>query len=108
MKRVLLLTMAIVIALTAMAKPKQTDEINLRIGTYNVWSHLARESIIRKGLTTDSRNWDNSKRAVAELIKSLNCDIIGMQEVTDLCRDDLAALVRKGKGKKYELWWQNT
>lgn len=108
MKRAIFLIVAIVATIAATAKPKPTEEINLRIGTYNVWSHLARESIIRKGLTTDSRNWDNSKRAVAELIKSLDCDIIGMQEVTDLCRDDLAALVRKGKGKKYELWWQNT
>lgn len=110
MKRLILMAVALLVAgATVEARPKADDaELNLRIGTYNVWSHLARKSIIRKGLTTDSRNWENSKRAVADLIVRLDCDIIGMQEVTSVCRDDLEALVRKGKGKRYELWWQNT
>lgn len=108
MKRAIFLTIALITTFVVGAQSKPAEEINLRIGTYNVWSHLARESIIRKGLTTESRNWNNSKKAVAKLIRDLDCDIIGMQEVTDLCRDDLATLVRKGKGKKYELWWKNT
>ena len=31
-----------------------------------------------------------------------------MQEVTSVCRDDLAKLVKKVGGKKYRLWWVNT
>ena len=109
MKRFLLLAMALVLAFAADAKPKHaSSELDLRIGTYNVWSHSARQWQIRKKATTESRNWDNSKKAVAELIVKLDCDIIGMQEVTDVCRDDLAQLVKKAGGKKYKLWWVNT
>lgn len=109
MKRFLLLALALVLAFAADAKPKQaSNELNLRIGTYNIWSHLARKGQIRKKVTTESRSWDNSKQAVAELIVKLDCDILGMQEVTDVCRDDLAELVKKAGGKKYKLWWVNT
>lgn len=109
MKRFLLFAMALVFAFAADAKPKQTsDELNLRIGSYNVWSHSARKWQIRKKATTESRNWDNSKKAVAKLIVKLDCDILGMQEVTDVCRDDLKKLVKKSGGKKYNLWWVNT
>lgn len=109
MKRLTLLIAALVVGFAAEAHPKKGDtELNLRIGSYNVWSNEARVGIINKGLTTEERNWENSKRAVADLIVRLDCDIVGMQEVTPICRDDLAALVRRGKGKRYELWWQNT
>ncbi len=105
MKRFLILTIALGLAFVAGAQPKQTaDEIDLRIGTYNVWSHSARKWQIRKGKTTESRNWENSKKAVAKLINKLDCDIVGMQEVTSVCRDDLKKLV----SKKYDLWWVNT
>lgn len=105
MKKVLLIIMALAVAMAADAKPKQPKELNLRIGTYNVWSHSARKSQIRKGRATEDRNWNNSKQAVAKLITKLNCDIIGMQEVTTICRDDLMELVKGAKGKKYTLWW---
>ncbi len=110
MKKVILLVMLALVAVASTeARPSKGDkELTLRIGSYNVWSHSARKSIIRKGLTTEARNWDNSKHAVADLIRRIDCDILGMQEVTSVCRDDLATLVGKGKGKKYELWWKNT
>ena len=108
MKKILLLAAALVAVFAVEAKPKKDAELNLKIGTYNVWSHSARQWQIKKGATTESRNWDNSKKAVAELIVKLDCDVIGMQEVTSVCRDDLAKLVKKAGGKKYKLWWENT
>ena len=100
--------MAVAVAVSASAAPKKSSELNLRVGSYNVWSHSARKWQIKKKATTESRNWDNSKDAVAKLIVKLDCDILGMQEVTSVCRDDLAKLVKKNGGKKYELWWVNT
>jgi endonuclease/exonuclease/phosphatase family metal-dependent hydrolase len=109
MKKVMLLIAALVAVVAVDAKPKTADaELNLRIGSYNIWSHSARQAKIKKGGMSEVRSWDNNKKAVAELIVDLNCDLIGMQEVTNVCRDDLAKLVKKSGGKKYELWWVNT
>lgn len=106
MKRFLLLATVALMAFAANAQ--STKDVNIRIGSYNVWSHSARRWQISKGASTESRNWDNSKRAVAELIVKLDCDLLGMQEVTSVCRDDLARLVKKAGGKQYKLWWMNT
>ena len=39
-------------AISASAAPKKkSDELNIRIGTYNVWSHSARQYQIKKGAT---------------------------------------------------------
>ena len=108
MKKILLVMATLVAFFVADAKPKNGTTLDLRIGTYNVWSHSARKWQSKRGATTESRNWDNSKKAVAELIVKLDCDILGMQEVTSVCRDDLAKLVKKAGGKKYKLWWVNT
>ncbi len=99
---------AIATVVSVDAKPKQTTEANFRVGSYSVWSHEARRWQIKKKATTETRNWDNSKQAVAELIVKRNCDILGMQEVTSVCADDLARLVKKAGGKQYKLWWVNT
>lgn len=108
MKRIVLLAAALLAFVATEAKTSQSTELNLRIGTYNVWSHSARKWVIKKGATTESRNWENSKKAVAQQIVDINCDILAMQEVTSVCRDDLAQLVKKQGGKKYKLWWENT
>ena len=109
MKKLMLLIAALVAVVAVDAKPKKADaELNIRIGSYNVWSHLAREAQIKKGNAKPSRSWENNKKAVAQLIVDLDCDLIGMQEVTSVCRDDLAKLVKKSGGKKYKLWWVNT
>ena len=109
MRRLLTLIVLAALALSASAKPKASDkEINLRIGTYNVWSHSARKYVIKKNPEIQPRNWDASKQAVAELIVKIDCDLLGMHEVTSVCRDDLAELVKKAGGKKYALWWENT
>ncbi len=108
MKKIVLLAAAFFAFVAAEAKTSKSTELNLRIGTYNVWSDSAREWQIKKGATTESRNWENSKKAVAKQIVDINCDILAMQEVTSVCRDDLAKLVKKQGGKKYKLWWVNT
>ena len=109
MKKLTLLIVAILMAFASEAKPKQSDsKIDLRIGSYNVWAHYARAGLVKKGKAAEGRTWDNSKQAVADLIVKLDCDFIGMQEVSGVCRDDLAKLVKKSGGKKYELWWVNT
>ncbi|MBR2351738.1 MAG: endonuclease/exonuclease/phosphatase family protein [Alistipes sp.] len=106
MKKLMLLIAALMAIVTVDAKPKQeASELNLRIGSYNVWSHSARKWALRKAPTIyETRNWDASKKSVAKLINKLDCDLIGMQEMTSVCRDDLKKLV----SKKYELWWVNT
>ena len=109
MRRFLTLIVLATLALSVSAKPKQSDkEINLRIGTYNIWSHSARKYVIKKNPEIKPRSWEASKQAVAELIVKIDCDLLGMHEVTSVCRDDLAELVKKAGGKKYALWWENT
>ena len=82
MKRIVLLIAAIVALLAVDAKPKADAELDLRIGTYNVWAHYARQGLIRKGKTAEARSWEKSREAVADLIVKLDCDFIGMQEVS--------------------------
>ena len=108
MKKFILLLAAFATVIVADAKPKSDKELDLRVGTYNVWAHYARLGLVKKGKALEQRSWDNSKEAVAELIVKLDCDLLGMQEVSGVCRDDLAKLVKKAGGKKYKLWWVNT
>ena len=109
MKKITLLLIALLMAFATDAKPRQNQSaIDLRIGSYNVWAHYARAGLIRKGKVVEARSWENSRSAVADLIVKLDCDFIGMQEVSGVCRDDLAKLVKKAGGKKYQLWWVNT
>ncbi len=109
MKKITLLLIALLMAFATDAKPKQAQSaLDLRIGSYNVWAHYARAGLIRKGKVVEARSWENSRSAVADLIVKLDCDFIGMQEVSGVCRDDLAKLVKKAGGKKYQLWWVNT
>lgn len=109
MKKITLLLIALLMAFATDAKPKQNQSaIDLRIGSYNVWAHYARAGLIRKGKVVEARSWENSRSAVADLIVKLDCDFIGMQEVSGVCRDDLAKFVKKAGGKKYQLWWVNT
>ena len=108
MKKLLLLIAALVAVVAVDAKPKKADaELNLRVGTFNIWGHPARDWKLRKGAITETRGWDNSKKAVAQLIVDLDCDLLGMQEVSDRCYADLSKLIKKSGGKKYGIWWQN-
>ena len=70
MKKVMLLIAALVAVVAVDAKPKKADaELNLRIGSYNVWSHSARKWQIKKGATTETRGWETNKKAVADILK---------------------------------------
>ncbi|MBQ5836311.1 MAG: endonuclease/exonuclease/phosphatase family protein [Alistipes sp.] len=108
MKRVITFIAFALLATTAAAHKSRATESDIRVGSYNVWSHLARAAQIKKGRITDERSWDYSKEAVAQQIVDIDCDILGLQEVTSVCRDDIAQLVKKCGGKKYKLWWVNT
>ena len=50
MKRLLLAIMALAIAFAADAKPNKSNnkELNLRVGTYNVWAHYARQGLVNR------------------------------------------------------------
>ncbi len=100
----LIITLALLIAYGV----SEAQELNIRVGSYNVWSHSARKGKVRKGQAAEQRSWENAKGVVAQQIVDIDCDILGMQEVTSVCRDDLAKLVKKAGGKKYKLWWVNT
>ena len=108
MKKIVLLAAAFFAFVAAEAKTSESAELNLRIGTYNVWADSARKGPIKKKRALETRSWENSKQAVAELIVKLDCDIIGLQEVSDVCRDDIKALVKKAGGKRYKMWWENS
>ena len=108
MKRLLLLLTILATIVAANAKKPQSAVLNLRIGTYNIWSNQVRESCVRKGKTAAERGWDSSKKALVNQIVELNCDVMGLQEVTPVCLDDLKKLLKKGKGKKYAIWWENS
>ena len=96
------------LAILVLVQAAYAQDIDIRVGSYNVWSHLARASQIRKGNAAEERSWNSSKEAVAKQIVDIDCDILAMQEVTSVCRDDLAKLVKKAGGKRYKLWWVNT
>ena len=63
---------------------------SIKVGTYNVWAPSARYSYIDpSGGKYDStvpqqRLWANSYQAVANMINALDCDVIGIQEVTKM------------------------
>ena len=105
-KLFLFLTLLSTIMVVDAKNPKSTD-LDLRIGTYNIWSHQARASRIRKNNAAPERNWDTSKKAVVQHIIDLDCDVMALQEVTNVCYEDLTNLLKKGKGKKYAIWWEN-
>ena len=60
----------------------------VKAGTFNIWSPQARKVIIDTSLSgkktvSPQRYWRNSCRAVSELISKMDCDVMGLQEVTD-------------------------
>lgn len=92
---------------SAVPKSKKANKVELRIGSYNIWAHYAREGQIAKKNAHPSRSWDLSKQNLVDLIVKMDCDIVGLQEVSLVCRDDMNDLLQKA-GAGYELWWRNT
>ena len=109
MKKLLFLSIALVFAVSGVASPKRAKEIDMRVGTYNIWSDGARRWKINRNEAPKTRTWELSREAVVDLIVKIGCDIMAFQEVTEPCRDDLRELIAKKRGgKKYELWWENS
>lgn len=71
--------LALVLALPAVA--------GIKVGSYNLCTGDSRKSFIEKGkrgyIAGAQRYWCNSATAVADMIVSLDCDILGIQEVCD-------------------------
>lgn len=57
----------------------------LKVGTYNIWAPSARKSVMDADPEVSAqRSWANSYESVADMINYLDCDIIGIQEVTKM------------------------
>ena len=57
--------------------------VSITVGSYNIWAPSARKSVMDADDTvSEQRSWANSYEAVADMIKLLDCDVIGLQEVT--------------------------
>ena len=57
--------------------------VSITVGSYNIWAPSARKSVMDSDATVpEQRSWANSYEAVADMIKLLDCDVIGLQEVT--------------------------
>lgn len=72
---------------TAGAEGMNADDAALAtaisVGSYNIWAPSARKSVMDADATVpEQRSWANSYTAVANMIKLLDCDVIGLQEVT--------------------------
>lgn len=64
--------------------------VSITVGTYNVWAPSARkdywdpESSKYDQEMSEQRKWSNSYESVAAMINALDCDVIGIQEVTKM------------------------
>ena len=72
---------------TAGAEGMNADDAALAtaisVGSYNIWAPSARKTVMDDDATVPAqRSWANSYTAVADMIKLLDCDVIGLQEVT--------------------------
>ncbi len=55
----------------------------ISVGSYNIWAPSARNSVMEGDASVpEQRSWANSYKAVADMINLLDCDVIGLQEVT--------------------------
>lgn len=74
---------------TAGAEGMNADDAALAtaisVGSYNIWAPSARNSVMKGDASVpEQRSWANSYKAVADMIKLLDCDVIGLQEVTKM------------------------
>lgn len=74
---------------TAGAEGMNADDAALAtaisVGSYNIWAPSARKTVMDDDATVPvQRSWANSYEAVADMIKLLDCDVIGLQEVTKM------------------------
>ena len=110
MKKLLILLSLFVIGASANTTAKEKNapkEFTLKIGTYNVWSDDARRWQIRCKNTNETRNWQNSREALADLIAKLDWDIMAIQESTKVINQELPDLVKSAGAKKYAWWFES-
>lgn len=59
--------------------------VAITVGSYNIWAPSARKSVMEGDASVpEQRSWANSYTAVADMINLLDCDVIGLQEVTKM------------------------
>lgn len=59
--------------------------VAITVGSYNIWAPSARKSVMDSDASVpEQRSWANSYTAVAGMINLLDCDVIGLQEVTNM------------------------
>ncbi len=59
--------------------------VAITVGSYNIWAPSARKSVMDGDASVpEQRSWANSYTAVADMINLLDCDVIGLQEVTKM------------------------
>ena len=60
---------------------------SFKVGSFNICTSGSRKNFVEKGkagvIAGPQRYWSNSAVAVAEAIKSMDCDVLGIQEVCD-------------------------
>ena len=108
MKRITILAMLLLLGVSfAVGANKTPKECTIKVGTYNVWSDGARRWQIKCKNTDQTRNWENSREAVADLIAKLDWDIFAIQESTKVISTELPELVKKAGAKKYNWWFES-
>ena len=86
MNRIILIALVVLTSValsTTEAKPKN-QKVTIKVGSYNLMTSDSRVKHIGKtpGMS-HQRYWCNSAPAVAAIIRDMDCDIIGMQEICD-------------------------
>lgn len=91
---------------SASGKEHRSEKATIHVGTYNVWGNRQRNSqVYRYKKASESRLWENSREAVAQMIVDADWDIFGVQEGGNLVREELPRLVKQ-KGGRYKWWFQ--
>ena len=58
---------------------------SIKAGTFNIWAPSARKSVMDGDATvSEQRSWANSYKAVGAMINYLDCDVMGLQEITNM------------------------
>ena len=68
-----------------MGAREASEEVSIKAGTFNIWAPAPRRNVMAGDPTvSDQRSWANSHLAVADMIHYLDCDVIGLQEVSNI------------------------
>lgn len=68
-----------------MGAEEASAAVSITVGSYNIWAPSARKNVMDADATvSEQRSWANSYEAVADMINLLDCDVIGLQEVTKM------------------------